>query len=376
MCSCELGNDAACNAFRECGYEAMMLHAMPFLRASSVALRRVHQGMVLGDSLVTYSLVKGLDQSQNNTHLHTHTVTEHRENAEAIAPRPGRAQAPCGASRAKGVRHRIAPPVHLSPRTRPARTPTCKHRDHPLRNPHTGRPSKAVKEISRYGSPAGIKWAGAEIKKWYGYQKLWYFIPLSEISQTCQMTREIGRARAVMPPKRKERAEPEPEAAPAKKQHGGGDRNQGRKRKEANKPGVDCAALPHKRQMGLAELLGERSKPAPKASEQAAVYVDAASPAPAAESGSSSAPPAAAAAAAASAARPAKAAAPRAQPFNDSAELGPAWHALSGYGDEQLDEERVEKTLKANPDFVKRVLAGARGNAPSLRRGQRQAGRG
>ncbi len=32
-------------------------------------------------------------------------------------------------------------------------------------------------------SPAGIKWAGAEIKKWYGYQKKWYVIPLSEISE-------------------------------------------------------------------------------------------------------------------------------------------------------------------------------------------------
>ena len=51
----------------------------------------------------------------------------------------------------------------------------------------------SVLQISRllYGSPAGTKWAGAEIKKWYGYQKKWYVIPLSEISQTCQITSEI-----------------------------------------------------------------------------------------------------------------------------------------------------------------------------------------
>ena len=157
-----------------------------------------------------------------------------------------------------------------------------------------------------------------------------------------------------MPPKRKQRAE-ESEAAPAKKQHGGGDRGQGRKKKAVNTPGEDDRALPPKRQMGLGELLGQRFKPAPKASEQeAAIDVDAASPTPAAGSSSSAAPPAAAAAASAS--RPAQAAASRAQPFKDSIELGPAWHTLSGYGDEQLDEEHVERILKANLDFVKRVL--------------------
>jgi len=37
---------------------------------------------------------------------------------------------------------------------------------------HGARTTPTVFHISRYGSPAGIKWAGTEIKKLYGYQIL------------------------------------------------------------------------------------------------------------------------------------------------------------------------------------------------------------
>lgn len=47
---------------------------------------------------------------------------------------------------------------------------------------------------------------------------------------------------------------------------------------------------------------------------------------------------------------------PEVQPFAAD-EIGPAWTALIGYGDVQMDETSVAEVLRANEDFLERVLA-------------------
>ena len=44
-------------------------------------------------------------------------------------------------------------------------------------------------------------------------------------------------------------------------------------------------------------------------------------------------------------------------PFADGEELGSAWHGLIGTGDHELDGSLVEKKLKENPQFLRRVVA-------------------
>ena len=92
-------------------------------------------------------LVAERAKPHNDTHLHTHTGTEHRENAEAIAPRPGHAQAGTSAGNegdpplAYTAWHQLSPKdqpsthPHQHPRS-PPDTPIA-HQREPVRRPTT-----------------------------------------------------------------------------------------------------------------------------------------------------------------------------------------------------------------------------------------------
>ena len=104
-----------------------------------------------------------------------------------------------------------------------------------------------------------------------------------------------------------------PAAAPAsaptvKRGRGGGSRGAGRKPSAVNKKGVDHADARPGKQVSLADLLGERYKAKPNASEQAVIDLDQDALVSAARSSSSLVPPTA----------------PAAAPFKDSYELGSA----------------------------------------------------
>jgi hypothetical protein len=129
-----------------------------------------------------------------------------------------------------------------------------------------------------------------------------------------------NQTRPEMPPKRKADAATEPEKQPK------GGARAGAGRKPADKGlGNDKLNKKTPTQVSLTTLLGSRQAPAPTPT--------------------TSATPAAA--------QPSPATAPAplsGEPRFDEESLGPAWHAIIGYGDQEGDEAIVEEKLKAHPE--------------------------
>ena len=127
----------------------------------------------------------------------------------------------------------------------------------------------AVCDIYRYWSLSVIKVERQNNQKWYQYHKYRYFSLLCNgrgnflylhMWSKNEPSQNLGpRSRRHMPNKRTADAAPDGAGAP-KVGRGGGGRGAGRKRKAENRPGVDAAEAPKRKQQDLGDLFGEPFK--------------------------------------------------------------------------------------------------------------------